>query len=163
MEVGSVSETDITAASDAIFESAADTSDHIQELDKPSVVELKLDHLADDSTAFVYIKPMEDHQEPVASIPAVEATDSETSVVDEEAKRMASDRIARIRELNMRYNTPGGLSDMEKIPAYKRRGVQFENSATPPNVEISKLSLTGENDGRPEIKPNNPFLHDRVD
>jgi len=163
MELISEPEMDTTATSDPIFELSTETSDQIHEADSPSIVELKLDHLDDDSTSFVYIKPVDDHQEPVASTPVVEASSNESSVIDEEAKRMATDRIARIRELNMRYNTPSGLSDMEKIPAYKRRGVQFENSATPQNVEISKLSLTGENEGRPEIKPNNPFLHDRVD
>ncbi|MFM7901680.1 MAG: hypothetical protein ACKPAD_06800, partial [Bacteroidota bacterium] len=101
-----------------------------------------------------------EYSTPIAAAenPMVEKTNS-----DDEARRAANERMTRIREFNLNYNTPNGLNDMEKVPAFKRRGIQFENSGSNNEVEISRLSLSGDNEGRPEIKPNNPFLHDRVD
>jgi hypothetical protein len=92
-------------------------------------------------------------------------SEKSTSAESEEqiSKSRAMDRIARIREMNMRIKSSGGLTDFEKEPAYKRRGIQFEEHNNSGSVEISRLSLSEEVEGRPEIRPNNSFLNDRVD
>jgi len=152
---------DIQELSNLIESENPETS---QSNNPPVIFELRNDQI-EESNPFVYISSQEiettDQTEDFGSTTADDENSSEVSEMD--ARKQAFDRIARIRELNMRYNTPGGLSDMEREPAYKRRGVQFESNNPSSNVEISRLSLTGEPDGRPEIKPNNPFLHDRVD
>ncbi|MFM7054105.1 MAG: cell division protein FtsZ [Bacteroidota bacterium] len=126
------------------------------------IVELKNDQI-EDGTPFVYIKPQDSTSEYSTPIAAAENPMVEKTNSDDEARRAANERMTRIREFNLNYNTPNGLNDMEKVPAFKRRGIQFENSGSNNEVEISRLSLSGDNEGRPEIKPNNPFLHDRVD
>jgi cell division protein FtsZ len=132
-------------------------------LESTVVFEIKNEQI-DPNTPFVFIKPQEqiEEEQPMASY--IKESPAEQMASDDDAKRKAMERMNKIRQmnLNMKYNTPDGLNDMEREPAYKRRGFQFENSNSV-NTEISKLSLSGDNDGKPEIKPNNPFLHDRVD
>ena len=153
---------DLTAEAEVSFDETEVKMDLLRFEEKTMIVEVKNDQI-EDGTPFVYIKPQDSITEltgPIASseTPIVEKTNS-----DEDAKRAANERMTRIREFNLNYNTPNGLNDMEKVPAFRRRGIQFENSGSPNDVEISRLSLTSEGEGRPEIKPNNPFLHDRVD
>jgi cell division protein FtsZ len=59
-------------------------------------------------------------------------------------------------------NTPNGITDLEKEPAYKRRNIKLEDVPAASNANISKYSLSEDQDKKIEIKPNN-FLHDRVD
>lgn len=152
--------------SELISESSVDESASEEDLfqfeQKALIVELKNDQI-EDGTPFVYIKSHDLISEVETPVSETNTPSVERSTSDDDAKRAANERMTRIREFNLNYNTPNGLNDLEKVPAYKRRGVQFENSGSPSDVEISKLSLTGENEGRPEIRPNNPFLHDRVD
>jgi cell division protein FtsZ len=72
------------------------------------------------------------------------------------------ERIMRLKEVSMRINSPNGLADMEREPAYRRRNIKLDE--VPPSNEsnVSRYTLSVE-DNRPEIRPNNPFLHDRVD
>jgi cell division protein FtsZ len=76
-------------------------------------------------------------------------------------------RVAHVRELNMRLRTPGGLSDLEREPAYKRRNVQLSDAAHSTDSTISRYTLSEEMDEngerRVELKRNNPYLHDNVD
>jgi cell division protein FtsZ len=72
--------------------------------------------------------------------------------------------------------TPEELSDekmieeMEKIPAYKRRGVNLKKSVKPENKvsnpgtdkNVSRFSLKDGKNG-PRVSDNNPWLHDNVD
>ncbi|MGR6088233.1 MAG: cell division protein FtsZ [Arcticibacter sp.] len=153
---------DLSTESDVSLDDSEITADIFQFEEKALIVELKNDQI-DDGTPFVYIKPHDLVSEAESPIAETKSPSVDRHSSDDEAKRAVNERMNRIREFNLNYNTPNGLNDMEKVPAYKRRGVQFENSGSPSDVEISKLSLTGDNDGRPEIRPNNPFLHDRVD
>ncbi len=171
-EEATVSASDVSnqdvEVSELISESESSVDESKSEVDafqleqKALIVELKNDQI-EDGTPFVYIKSHDLISEVETPISETNTPSVERSTSDDDAKRAANERMTRIREFNLNYNTPNGLNDMEKVPAYKRRGVQFENSGSPSDVEISKLSLTGENEGRPEIRPNNPFLHDRVD
>lgn len=61
-------------------------------------------------------------------------------------------------------NTHEGLDELEKEPAFKRKNVKFNNPPHSSESEISRYTLTEENeDKKPEIKENNSFLHDNVD
>ncbi len=72
------------------------------------------------------------------------------------------ERIMRLKEVSMRINSPNGLADMEREPAYRRRNIKLEDVPTATESNVSRYTLSVE-DNRPEIRPNNPFLHDRVD
>jgi cell division protein FtsZ len=61
-------------------------------------------------------------------------------------------------------NTPNGIADLEKEPAYKRRNVILNSVPASNESNVSRYTLsTDENDKRTELRSNNPYLHDRVD
>ena len=82
--------------------------------------------------------------------------------VAEDAFQRSRERIMKLRDLSYKMNTPGGLNDLEKEPAYKRRNIKLEPVAPSSESQVSRYSLT-EDQNKTEIKSNNTFLHDRVD
>jgi len=99
--------------------------------------------------------------EPVAS---TVTTQAEEMSKEEEMYKRSRERILRLKELNYKMNTPGGINDLEREPAYKRRNVTLENVPNSADSNISRLTLSmDDNDRNPEIRANNSFLHDRVD
>ena len=101
-------------------------------------------------------------EEPIAKVEEVVAEQEITK--EEEMWKSARERIMRLRELNFKMNSPGGISDLEREPAYRRRNITLENVPNSADSNISRLTLsTDENDRNPEIRSNNTFLHDRVD
>jgi cell division protein FtsZ len=82
---------------------------------------------------------------------------------EEDPVSAARRRIMEIRRVNFKINTPQGLTDLEKEPAYKRRNVKLEN--VPPSTEsnVSRYTLSEDSEKKPELKANNTFIHDRVD
>lgn len=96
---------------------------------------------------------------PVVTAP----TPSPSADQEEDPYRNARERLAQIREVKFKSNTPSEVADMEKVPAYIRRNVTLDQ--IPPSKEnnISRFTLSQDKDNRPEIKGNNPYLHDRVD
>ncbi len=82
--------------------------------------------------------------------------------VVEDAFQRSRERIMKLRDLSYKMNTPGGLNDLEKEPAYKRRNIKLEPVAPSAESQVSRYSLT-EDQNKTEIKSNNTFLHDRVD
>lgn len=85
----------------------------------------------------------------------------------EEQQRRAKERMSRLSDLSSRWRTPGGLSDMEDVPAYKRRQINLDDTPHSSESQVSRFTLSEEEgpDGqkRTEIRPNNSFLHDQVD
>jgi cell division protein FtsZ len=64
----------------------------------------------------------------------------------------------------MRYNSPNGIADMEREPAFKRRNVQLDSTPSSAESNVSRFTLSmDESQNKPEIRSNNTFLHDRVD
>ncbi|MEP7169162.1 MAG: cell division protein FtsZ [Bacteroidota bacterium] len=80
----------------------------------------------------------------------------------EELFRRSRERIMKLKEMNYRLNTPHGLADLEKEPAYKRRNIKLDDVPAAAENSASKYSLTEDQNKKVEIKPNN-FLHDKVD
>ena len=77
------------------------------------------------------------------------------------------ERLRNLREMADRLKTPEGLTQLEKEPAYKRRNVRLDNIPHSSDSEVSKYTLSPEEDEdgnkRSGLRPNNPFLHDNVD
>jgi cell division protein FtsZ len=87
---------------------------------------------------------------------------SEQKNQEDEMYQRSWDRIMRLKEAGLRHNSPSGLAEMEKEPAFKRRNVKLENTPASSDSNVSRYTLSLD-DNKPEIRPNNPFLHDRVD
>jgi cell division protein FtsZ len=89
---------------------------------------------------------------------------NDTSLEDQEKKiEKHIQRIKTLKDLNISINTPQGLRDLEKEPAYKRKLKRLDDVPHSSVTQVSRLSLFDDNSGKPEIKTNNSFLHDNVD
>jgi cell division protein FtsZ len=68
----------------------------------------------------------------------------------------------RLRDMSVRLSNPQTINELENQPAYMRRNVNLEEPPHSSQQNLSKWTVTDEN-GRPEIRENNSFLHDNVD
>jgi cell division protein FtsZ len=84
-------------------------------------------------------------------------------VTDEEQRKKAQERILRLKELSLKLKTPNGLAELENEPAYKRKNINLESTPHSSESQVSKYTLTENEEKKVEIKPNNSFLHDNVD
>ena len=89
-----------------------------------------------------------------------------TTFTPAEHQARVEDRLAQMREVNMRLRTPGGLAEMEREPAYMRRNVVLGDTPHSTDSNISRYTLTeGTNEmgeRQVELRRNNPYLHDNV-
>jgi cell division protein FtsZ len=87
---------------------------------------------------------------------------------DNEAKLRAQEKIQKLRELSFKVKTPGGLSELENEPAYKRKNIPLTDVPHSSESEVSRLtlgtdSLSGGTNKTPSLRPDNSFLHDKPD
>jgi len=81
----------------------------------------------------------------------------------QEQLRKSRERILKLKELSYRIGSTNNLTDLEKEPAYKRRNIKLDNVPHSSESNISRYTLTTEEEKKTEIRPNNSFLHDSVD
>lgn len=101
----------------------------------------------------------------VATEDAVDAyMDSPLDMPIEEALRQRNmKRRESLKQFNYSFkNLPNGISEVEKVPAYKRMGLDFGNGAPSSEESMGNMSISG-NGKLVELKSNNSFLHDNVD
>lgn len=77
--------------------------------------------------------------------------------------RKTRDRIARLKSLSFRIGNAANLADMEKEPAYKRRNVKLNNVPHSSDSNVSRYTLSADDEKKAELRQNNSFLHDNVD
>jgi len=71
------------------------------------------------------------------------------------------ERKRKMKEFNYKFkNSPSKIDEIEKQPAYKRMGIELND--TKHETNISRTSVNTEDDGI-ELRRNNSFLHDNVD
>ncbi|MGE0636425.1 MAG: cell division protein FtsZ [Bacteroidia bacterium] len=85
-----------------------------------------------------------------------------------EMEKIQQERIARLKQVNQKYKTMSGLSELESEPAYKRRNVNLDNTLHSSESNISRFTLSDEKNennmgNKTELRANNSFLHDNVD
>lgn len=73
------------------------------------------------------------------------------------------DRVERLKEMSLKLKTPQGVSQLESVPAYKRRNVRLTKTPSSSESNISRYTLSEDDDNNVEIKSNNSYLHDNVD
>jgi cell division protein FtsZ len=84
----------------------------------------------------------------------------------EVAAQLNRERLRNLRDISERIKSPEGLNELEKEPAYKRRNVKLEIVPHSSESEVSRYTLTtddNDQNGRSGLRPNNPYLHDNVD
>jgi cell division protein FtsZ len=107
-------------------------------------------------------------EEPVFETPNAEEVEAQKQVAikkveEEDQKRKAYERILRLKELSLKLKTPNGLTELEQEPAFVRRKISLDNTPHSSESQVSKYTLSPNEDKKVEIKPNNSFLHDNVD
>ena len=78
-------------------------------------------------------------------------------------KERADDRRQKMKSFNHKFNA-SKIDDIEKIPAYKRQGLNLDetvHSSSENNVSKTTLSIDDNDDI--QLRNNNSFLHDNVD
>ena len=84
------------------------------------------------------------------------------SSVSDFQKQRSAERRLRMKEFNYKFNK-SKIDDIENEPAYKRRGIELENKNYSEDNEISRTSITLDDNDDMKIRKNNSFLHDNVD
>jgi cell division protein FtsZ len=71
------------------------------------------------------------------------------------------ERKRKMKEFNYKFkNSPSRIDEIEKQPAYKRMGIDLNETKNEPN--ISRTSVNTDDDDI-ALRKNNSFLHDNVD
>jgi cell division protein FtsZ len=71
-------------------------------------------------------------------------------------------RIQAFKNFNHQFNKGSiKLDEIERIPAYKRAGVEFDE--VPEGSKVSRTTLSEDQNGDTQLRTNNSFLHDNVD
>ena len=81
--------------------------------------------------------------------------------IDETVSSESKKRKSHLEKFNHKFsNQYSKIEDLEKEPAYKRKGIEIESSS----VQFpSRLSLDNDGNDDLQIRSNNSFLHDNVD
>jgi len=67
-----------------------------------------------------------------------------------------------MKNFNHKFNS-SKIEDIEKIPAYKRQGLELEDRQHSSDNNISRTSLGVDENDDIQLRSNNSFLHDNVD
>ncbi|MGO3181494.1 MAG: cell division protein FtsZ [Aequorivita sp.] len=90
-----------------------------------------------------------------------EADDPLNSPISKLLIERAEERKRKMKEFNYKFkNSPSRIDEIEKQPAYKRMGIDLNETKNDSN--ISRTSVNTDDDGV-ELRKNNSFLHDNVD
>ena len=77
-------------------------------------------------------------------------------------KQRSKERRLRMKEFNYKFNN-SKIDEIEKEPAYKRQGVDLEETKHSSEEERSRLTLDIDENEDIQLRKNNSFLHDNVD
>ncbi|HEY0175434.1 MAG TPA: cell division protein FtsZ, partial [Pedobacter sp.] len=108
-----------------------------------------------------YVEPVAQHQQQEVAEPGLDDDKSDESIEDQLKK--SKERIMRLKDLSMKLRTTNGLQELENEPAYKRKQMQLQQVQHSSESQVSRFTLSSDEDGSTEIRPNNSFLHDNVD
>jgi cell division protein FtsZ len=87
---------------------------------------------------------------------------SHSDTFQEQIER-AQKRKERLHKFNYRFRNNAVIDNVEREPAYKRQGVQLNDSVHSTDEPLSRMSLSTSESGELELKSRNSFLHDNVD
>ena len=84
-----------------------------------------------------------------------------TSLADLQKQR-SKERRLRMKEFNYKFNN-SKIDEIEKEPAYKRHGIDLEETKHSSEEEHSRFTLDIDENDDIQLRKNNSFLHDNVD
>ncbi|MFV0540467.1 MAG: cell division protein FtsZ [Aestuariibaculum sp.] len=74
----------------------------------------------------------------------------------------ADERRRKMKDFNHKFNI-SKIDDIEKVPAYKRQGVNLEDAKHSSESDMSRTSIGMDDNDDIQLRRNNSFLHDNVD
>ncbi|RAR47846.1 cell division protein FtsZ [Flavobacterium lacus] len=100
---------------------------------------------------------------PTAFTPSFDEINPTSELTIEETLKMRADeRRKKLKDFNYKFhNNSSRLDEMEKVPAYKRMGVDLPTNSSMNNQSRTSLGTDSNNDA--QLRSNNSFLHDNVD
>ncbi|MEP6262441.1 MAG: cell division protein FtsZ [Gillisia sp.] len=95
--------------------------------------------------------------------PSRDNNDPFDNPISESLIERAAERRSKMKEFNYKFrNNNAQLEEIERQPAYKRAGIELENSR-PGEEKLSRTSLGKSDNEELRFRSNNSFLHDNVD
>lgn len=92
----------------------------------------------------------------------IEEIDPMNSPISELLKERAEERRRKMKDFNYKFNT-AKIDDIEKVPAYKRQGVNLDEAKHSSETDLSRTSIGVDDNDDIQLRSNNSFLHDNVD
>jgi len=84
-------------------------------------------------------------------------------ISSEVVRQRTAERKAKMKEFNYKFRTGSAqIDEIEKQPAYKRAGIELDNSK-PGQGKLSRTSIDQDDNDDLHFRRNNSFLHDNVD
>ena len=84
-------------------------------------------------------------------------------ISSEVVRQRTAERKAKMKEFNYKFRTGSAqIDEIEKQPAYKRAGIELDNSK-PGEGKLSRTSIDQDDNNDIHFRKNNSFLHDNVD
>ena len=94
--------------------------------------------------------------------PVIEELDPMNSPISDILKERAEERRRKMKDFNYKFNN-AKIDDIEKVPAYKRQGVNLDETQHSSESNRSSTSLSIDDNDDIQLRNNNSFLHDNVD
>ncbi|WP_336067250.1 cell division protein FtsZ [Mesoflavibacter sp. CH_XMU1404-2] len=82
--------------------------------------------------------------------------------ISELLKSRAEERRQKMKNFNYKFNN-SKIDDIEKVPAYKRQGLELDDRQHSSDTNISRTTLGVDENDDIQLRNNNSFLHDNVD
>lgn len=90
------------------------------------------------------------------------AKDPMNSSINDLLAERADERRKKLKNFNYKFqNNRNSIDEIEKQPAYKRQGVDLDD--TPTEQKVSRTTLSEDSNDEMQLRSNNSFLHDNVD
>ena len=119
--------------------------------------------LAENSDSIETEVEAEVKEEIVSEIPTSdEEIDPLNTSIEDLQKQRSKERRLRMKEFNYKFNN-SKIDEIEKVPAYKRQGVDLEETKHSSEEERSRFTLDLDENEDIQLRKNNSFLHDNVD
>ncbi len=149
----------------------------VTEISDEGVKRYSLDDYQEMETMLNEAKPSageEEDEEVAFSTRTEEDVETDESTDDEPAdplntpiskllKDRTEERKKMMKEFNYKFrNSASKIEDIEKQPAYKRMGIDLDETESSEDTNISRTSVNTDDDDI-ELRSNNSFLHDNVD
>lgn len=150
----------------------------VAELNETGIVRYSLEEYLEKENELLDSKPVAKVEEPVApelnltvktteQPAALNFTPSEDlspveMTIEETLRLRAEERRRKMKEFNYKFhNSSSKIDEFEKEPAYKRMGIDLNDSRI--DNSKSRLSLGTDSNDDLQLRSNNSFLHDNVD